>query len=147
AVRLATKENIGLTAVYFGHGNPCRSWDIKAAPLGTGAVRGSLQKIVQVSDPEESELKDLYHLMEKARREKYLMLSMRRFNLAHERGTTEDCWIDYFVAIESLFSKGDELTEVGHRLATRVARALDPGSTELKLKLRKKVRGWYTKRS
>lgn len=147
AVRLATKENIGLTAVYFGHGNPCRSWDVMVTPLGTGAVPGSLQKIAQLTDPEETELKDLYLLIEKVGREKFLILSMRRFNLAHERGTTEDRWIDYFVALESLFSKGDELTEVGHRLATRVARALDPGSTDSKKKLRKKVRDWYTKRS
>ncbi len=147
ALRLVKKELFGATAVYLGHANPSRSWEVVQPPPGTGIAKGSLQEVVTITEPEAAELRDLSTRIGNVVHLKYLELSMRRFNMAQERVVTEDSWIDYFVSLESLFSKGDEVTEVGHRLATRVARALRTVLLDSRRDLRTKVKNWYKKRS
>ena len=76
-----------------------------------------------------------------------MAISIRRFNFAYERERLEDSWIDYFVSLESLYSKASELTEVTHRLATRVALALGTDSLAGKKEIRDKIKKWYRVRS
>jgi len=51
--------------------------------------------------------------------------------------------IDYFISLEPLYSKASELTEVTHRLATRVARALATNSLDEKKEMRDEIKKWY----
>jgi hypothetical protein len=63
-----------------------------------------------------------------------------------QRATLEDSWIDFFISLESLFSKQSELTEVTHRLATRISRVLADSVDERK-KMTTKIKKWYKTRS
>lgn len=146
-LRLVRRENIGVTRVYRGHANPCRPWDILGSPYGTRVVGASQGSIPAVSDGDDKELSGLWSVRCRLSENGYLNLATRRFNLGYERESMEDRWVDYFISLESLFSKESELTEVTHRLSTRAARALESGSLEDRRHFREKMKDWYVVRS
>ncbi len=59
------------------------------------------------------------------RKSAQLGIALRRFSYAYERESLEDKLIDLLVAFEALFFKKDELSELSHRLSTRVSRLLE----------------------
>lgn len=147
ALRLLKKERIGLTRIHYAFALPCRAWKVIEAPTGTKFAEESVGSSFDLSKTDKKELKHLWSLLDRAEEAGYLTISIRRFNFAYERKRLEDRWIDYFISLESLYSKAGELTEVTHRLATRVSRALTNGSLEDKKKLRQKTKRWYSMRS
>lgn len=147
ALRLLKKERIGLMRIYYASALPCRPWKIVEALAGTKFVEEPTPSVFNLSASDEKELKHLWFLLDRVREVGYLNVSMRRFNFAYERERLEDRWIDYFISLESLYSKTDELTEVTHRLATRISRALANGSLMEKKRFRQKIKKWYTIRS
>lgn len=147
ALRLLKKERIGLIRIYYAFALPCRSWKVIEAPPGTKISEEHLGSSFDLSETDEEELKHLWSLLGRLEGVGYLVVSIRRLNFAYERERLEDRWIDYFISLESLYSKAAELTEVTHRLATRVSRALIDGSLEDKKELRRKIKRWYTIRS
>lgn len=146
SLRLLSKERVGLSRIYHGYALPSRPWNILESPPGTNFARRADGALFNLVDSQEEELRRLFSLLGRAKEAGYLIVSMHRFNLAYERETLEDSWIDYFVSLESLFSKGDELTEVTHRLATRVSRAL-ADLFDSKKKMAATIKQWYKIRS
>lgn len=147
ALRLLKKERIGLLRVYYASALPCRSWIIVEAPAGTKIVEKPTESLFNLSVSDEDELKRLWILLDRVKEVGYLTASMQRFNFAYERERLQDRWIDYFISLESLYSKADEATEVRHRLATRTSLALVHGSLEDRKAFRAKIKDWYTIRS
>jgi len=146
SLRLLKKERVGLTRIYLAYALPFRPWKIIEAFEGTKFV-GKPGAAFFTLTSEEEELKEIFRLLDRAREVGYLAISVRRFNLAYERETLEDSWVDLFVSLESLFSRASEITEVTHRLATRVSRALVAASLDDRKQFRKKVKDWYSIRS
>jgi hypothetical protein len=147
ALRLLKKERIGLKRIYYAFALPCRPWKVIEAPTETKITEGPMGSSFTLSENDEEELKHLWGLLDQVEEVGYLTISIRRFNSAYEREKPEDRWIDYFISLESLYSKANELTEVTHRLATRVSRALINGTLEDRKRLRQKIKRWYTVRS
>lgn len=145
ALRLSKKEGVGLARIYQAYALPFRSWKIVEPLAGTrfaGRPAGDFLNLTSGED----ELAKIFALLERAKGVGYLAVSVRRFGVSFEREMLEDSWIDLFVSLESLYSKTSEITEVTHRLATRVSRALS-SSLEERKQLRKKIRDWYEIRS
>ena len=145
SLRLLKRERMGLLRIYYSYAFPCRPWKIVETPLGTKSK--SAEAFFHLADSEYEELKNLFMLLNRVKDAGYLAISIRRFNFAYERERLEDSWIDYFVSLESLYSKASELTEVTHRLATRVALALGTDSLAGKKEIRDKIKKWYRVRS
>jgi hypothetical protein len=146
SLRLLKNERIGLSRIYYGYALPSRPWKIVGSPEGTKFVEKWAENFFNLSDSEDVELKKLFSLLNRVKEVGYLSVSIRRFNFAYERERLEDRWIDYFVSLESLYSKTSELTEVTHRLATRVSRALG-GAQDDRKEIRDKIKEWYGIRS
>jgi hypothetical protein len=147
SLRLLKKERIGLSRIYYAFALPSRPWKIIEAPTGTRFVEKRVNAIFNLVDPEDVELKNLFTLLDRVKEAGYLTVSIRRFNFAYERERLEDSWIDYFVSLESLYSKASELTEVTYRLATRVSRALGISPLDDRKETRDKIKEWYGTRS
>lgn len=145
-LRLLKKERVGLTRIYQAYALPFRSWEIIEPFAGTKIAGKLAGGFFNLTSGEEDRLAEIFKLVERAKKAGYLAVSMRRFNLCFERKMLEDSWIDLFVSLESLYSKASEMTEVTHRLATRVSRAL-AGSLEERKQLRGKIKDWYAVRS
>lgn len=147
SLRLLKEEGIGLSRIYFAYALPFRPWNIMDTPPGTKFVGKQSGEFFDFKDSDDLGLNAILALVNKTRKVGYLNVSMRRFNFAHERERLEDCWIDYFVSLESLYSKESEMTEVTHRLATRVSRALGSDPFGDRTKIRGKMKEWYGIRS
>jgi len=147
SLRLLKKERIGLRRIFHGYAFPYRPWEIADAPEGTGFAESSPRVLFILEDSEEHELTQLLALLNRSKETGYLAMSVRRFNVAYERGRPEDRWVDLFISLESLYSKASETTEVTHRLATRVSRVLGGGTLEGRKNLRDKAKEWYIIRS
>lgn len=147
SLRLLKKERVGLTRIYYGYALPCRPWKIIEAPAGTKFIEKLAGAFFTLISSEEEELKKLFTLLDRTKEAGYLAMSMRRFNFAFERERLEDSWIDLFVSLESLYSKASEMTEVMHRLATRLSRALVGDSLDDRKRIRNKIKKWYGIRS
>jgi len=146
ALRLLREEKVGLTKVYYGYALPCKPWKVLEAPEESKFVRKPEDALYILSEPENKKLVNLLSLLERTKSVGYLTIAMRRFNFAYRRDRLEDRWIDYFVSLESLYSKSSESTEVTHRIATRVSKAL-ADTFEDRMKLNKKMKKWYGIRS
>jgi hypothetical protein len=146
SLRLLKKERTGLSRIYRAYAFPNRPGKIVEAPEGTKFVEKWTGAFFNFVDSESIELKKLLTLLNRVKEVGYLAMSIRRFNFAYERERLEDRWIDYFVSLESLYSKASELTEVTHRLATRVSRALGCAPDDRK-EIRDKIKEWYGIRS
>lgn len=147
SLRLIAKERVGVARTYCGYALPSRPWRILDTVPGTSFLRRESDKgLLTLGDSQSRQLKHLFSLVDKSGDSGYLAVSMSRFNLAYERATLEDSWIDFFISLESLFSKQSELTEVTHRLATRISRVL-ADSVQEKKKLATKIKKWYKTRS
>jgi len=147
ALRLLKRQRIGLGRIYYAFALPCRSWNVIDAPPGTKFVGETMGDCFNLSNAEEEEFKQLWDRLGRVEEIGYFTMSIRRFNFAYERERLEDRWVDYFISLEALYSKTNELTEVTHRLATRVSRALVNGSLDDRRKLRQKIKRWYGIRS
>jgi len=147
SLRLLKKERVGLTRIYYAYALPCRPWKIIEALAGTKFIEKLAGAFFTLASSEEEKLKKLFTLLDRTKGVGYLAMSMRRFNFAFERERLEDSWIDLFVSLESLYSKASEITEVTHRLATRVSRALVDDSLDGKKQVRNKIKKWYGIRS
>jgi hypothetical protein len=147
SMRLLKKSKVGLTRIYYASALPFRAWQLIEALEGTKFDEKSKDTFFTVDSGEEAELKRIFALLIRAKDVGYLVMSMRRFNLAYERERLEDSWIDFFVSLESLYSKASEITEVAHRLATRISRALTVESLEDRKQIRDEVKNWYNIRS
>ena len=126
---------------------PFKPWEIIDAFEGTKCVGSHESSIFSVDLSEETELIKIYTLLVRAKEAGYLKMAIRRFNLAHQRERIEDSWIDLFVSLESLFSTASEMTEITHRLATRMSRASAVITLEDRKLLRGKIKKWYSFRS
>lgn len=62
----------------------------------------------------------------------FLNLALRRFNFAQERMELLDKIIDYFIALEALYLKANELQELRYRYALRASHLLGQDSKERK---------------
>ncbi len=75
-----------------------------------------------------------------------LTVAIRRFNFAYNRQGLEDKLVDYMIAVEALFMKKEERSELVHRLSLRVARLLGRDFKE-RQDIQKEVKEYYKKRS
>jgi hypothetical protein len=91
------------------------------------------------------DLATLYARLKRPRQEKQFLLALDRFNRGAERQKYEDRLIDYWVALEALFSPADQ-QELRYRLALRIAYLLADSAAE-RLTLYDAVRGSYDARS
>jgi hypothetical protein len=147
SLRLVKKERIGLSKVYFSYALPIRPWKIFEAPAGTKFLRKQTGELFNLADSDYLGLNSILTLVNQKRQIGYLRMAMRRLNFAYERERLEDSWIDFFVSLESLYSKDDEMTEVTHRLATRVSRVLGGNVLKERKEIRRKIKKWYGIRS
>ena len=147
SMRLLKNSRIGLTHIYYAYSLPFRPWKLEETLEGLRYSEKSTGAFLRIDSNEELELKKLFAFLTKSENVGYLAVSIRRFNFAYGRERLEDSWVDLFISLESLFSTSSESTEVTHRLATRVSRALTSGSLEDKKQIRNKVKGWYSVRS
>jgi len=147
SLRLVKKERVGLTRIFNAYALPSRPWKIADALEGTKFTARSTEAFYILHQSEEDALKRLFTLLNQTMNAGYLAMSFRRFNLAYERERLEDSWIDLFVSLESLYSKESEITEVTHRLATRLSRALGGKSLDDRKHLRDEIKNWYNIRS
>jgi hypothetical protein len=145
SLRLLNKEIVTISRIFVAYALPTRPWFISEPPEGTKSTKEPTGDLYNLN--KEEELQGIFALLCKAKNIGYLSMSIRRFNLAYERERKEDSWIDLFISIESLFSKESEMTEVTHRLATRLSRALGGEPFEEKKLLRNKIKEWYSIRS
>jgi hypothetical protein len=146
SLRLLKKGEAGLTKVYRGYALPCRPWKVFNGPEESKFLRKPDDRLYVLSESESEKLVGLFSLLERTRGVGYLTVAIRRFNFAYNRDRFEDKWIDYFISLESLFSKSSEQTEVTHRISTRVSKALAI-TLEDKKEMRKKMKDWYGIRS
>jgi hypothetical protein len=116
--RLLKNGKTGLSRVYYAYALPFRPWKIFDALEGTKFVETSKKSFFKIDSSQEVELKRIFVLLIRAKEVGYLVMALRRFNLANERERIEDSWIDLFVSLESLYSTASEMTEITHRLAT-----------------------------
>jgi hypothetical protein len=144
-LRLLGKESVSISRMFVAYALPSRPWLISEPPEGTRSIKRPTGDLYTLD--KEEELHALFTFLDKTKNVGYLGMSIRRFNLAHERERMEDSWIDLFISIESLFSKESEMTEVTHRLATRLSRALGGELFDGKRLLRNKIKEWYGVRS
>lgn len=147
SLRLLKKGRIGFSRIYYGYGLPSRPWKIIEAPAETKFVEKRVDAFFNLTNSEDAEIKNILTLLNRVKQAGYLTASIRRFNFAYERERLEDSWIDYFVSLESLYSKTSESTEVTHRLATRVSRALGGNLLDDRKEIRDKIKEWYRIRS
>lgn len=145
-LRLLKDVKIGLSCVYLAFAFPFKPWIKIEAVEGTKLKETTESPLFNLSSSEQMELLKIYTLLNTANDVGYLRMAIRRFNLAYERERIEDSWIDMFVSLESLFSTESELTEITHRLATRLSR-ISANAIEDKKALRSKIKQWYTYRS
>jgi hypothetical protein len=147
SLRLLRKERVGLVRIYYAYGLPFRPWKILDAPAGTKFVQTRTGGLFNIDYSREEVLRSGYLHLDRVKEAGYLAVAIRRFNFAQDRERIEDSWIDYFVSLESLYSKSSESTEVTHRLATRVSKALVSNSMEDRKKKRETTKRWYRLRS
>lgn len=146
ALRLLRKEKVGLSKIYYGFAFPHRPWKILEAPELSKFVRNPEDSLYMFSETQNTKLIELLSLFDQNKGVGYLTIAIRRFNFAYQRENIEDSWIDYFISLESLYSKTSELTEVTHRIATRASRVL-ANNYDDRIKQKKKIKEWYTLRS
>ncbi|MGD0329800.1 MAG: hypothetical protein ABSB40_05035 [Nitrososphaeria archaeon] len=147
SLRLLKKEKIGFSRIYYAYALPSRPWKVIEPPAGVKFVEKQVEAFFNLTDSEEVQLKNLLILLNRIKEIGYLTASIRRFNFAYERERLEDSWIDYFISLESLYSKASELTEVTHRLATRISRVLGGNLLNDREELRNRIKEWYAIRS
>lgn len=147
ALRLVKKEKIYLKRVYHSFSLPIRPWEIMNAPEGTKFAGETPQISCSIEPSEEDQLKRIWTLLNSMDRTNYVMTALRRFNLAYERERIKDAWVDYFISLESLYTKSNETGEVMHRLSTRLAKALGGASYDVKREMRQRIKRWYGTRS
>jgi hypothetical protein len=147
SLRLLKDMKIGLSCIYVAFAFPFKPWTKIEAMEGTKLRETEESPLFNISSNEEVELLKIYSLLNGAKDIGYLRMAIRRFNLAYEPERIEDSWIDMFVSLESLYSTDSELTEINHRLATRLSRASAEIDIESKKALRSKIKKWYTYRS
>lgn len=146
ALRLLKKEKVGLTRIYHGYALSCRPWKVLEIPEATKFVRKREGPLYVFSKSENRKLVDLLSLLQRTKSVGYLNVAIRRFNFAYQRERLEDSWIDYFVSLESLYSKTSEMTEVTHRIATRVSKVL-ADSLKDRMEIKRRIKKWYRIRS
>ena len=146
ALRLLDKERVGLSRAYNGYALPCRMWEILEPPAESKFVKKHADSLYVLPDSEDEKLIDLFSILNETKNVGYLTTAIRRFNFAYARDRYEDRWIDYFVSLESLYSKTSESGEVTHKIATRVSKAL-ADSFEERTKMVRRMRKWYGIRS
>jgi hypothetical protein len=123
-LRLLKKGSVGLKKAYHGYAFPFRSWEVLEPPPETKFHKKGSESFYVSSDSELKEMTRLFTILRNERNVKYLDVALRRFNLAYQRDTNEDRFIDYFVSLESLYSTAGERGEVTHRISTRASRVL-----------------------
>jgi hypothetical protein len=147
ALRLVKREKIFLKYAYRASYFPLHPWQIFNAPEGTriaGKVPFEASDIAQ----EEEELKSLWMVLSNIGDTNHIATALRRFNLAYEREKIDDAWVDYFIALESLFLKsGGESFELTYRLSNRISKALGGATIPERKELKKKIEDWYRIRS
>jgi len=146
ALRTLKKERVGLNEIYIGYSFPFKPWSPAKAPQETIWDQKQAVERYLMSNSENEKLKNLWKIVDRAKKVGYLRASIRRFNFGHSRERLEDRWVDFFISLESLFSKESESADVSYRLATRISLALENKFDERKL-VRKKIKNWYDIRS
>ena len=136
-IRLVKKDKVYLTYAYRAFGFPFYPWQIIDVPEGTKTSKKTLYSASDVLK-DETELRDIWNLFEGMKDNHHVVTALRRFNLAYEREKIEDSWVDYFIALESLFVTGST-SEVIHKLSNRIARALGGETLEEKKELNKSL--------
>jgi len=146
ALRLLKKGTVGLNKAYFGYAFPFRPWRILEPPAETKFFKKKSDSLYVCSNSESKEIIRLFSTLERMRNARYLSLAMRRYNLAYQRETIEDRFLDYFISLESLYSKRGEIGEVTHRISTRASLVLAE-SFEDRQNKRKRIKDLYNIRS
>jgi hypothetical protein len=146
ALRLMKKGTVGLKSAYFGYAFPFRPWTVLEPPVETKYYKEKPESLYVSTNSESSEIVRLFSTLEIARNVRYLEVALRRCNLAYQRDTNEDRFIDYFVSLESLYSTTGERGEVTHRISTRASRVLAK-SFEDRKKKRNRLKKLYGYRS
>jgi hypothetical protein len=138
--------------IYLGYGYrafhfPFHAWEILEAPEGTKIAKKTSFKASDIVN-DEQEVANLWSVLRDLSDTSYLNKALRRFNFAYEREQTEDAWVDYFIALESLFLKeSGENSELVHRLSIRISKASSENLFTKRKEMKKRVQDWYTVRS
>jgi hypothetical protein len=146
AFRILKKGEMGLENAYYGYALPFKLWRILEPPAETKYYREKSGSLYEFKNSESEEVIQLFSTLESAINVKYFSVALHRYNLAYQRETDEDRFIDYFVSLESLFSMTGERGEVTHRISTRASRVLAQ-SFEDRQKMQSRIRKLYGYRS
>jgi hypothetical protein len=143
-LRLLKKGTIGLKKAYYAYAFPFRPWEVLESPPETDFYKKESETLYSSSNLELKEVIQLFTNLKTVKNIKYVEVALRRFNLAYQRNTIEDRFIDYFISLESLYSTVGERGEVTHRISTRASRVLSEKfeDRQTKRKMLKKLYGY-----
>jgi len=146
AFRILKKGEMGLKNAYYGYAFPFKPWKILEPPAETKFYREKSRSLYESKNSETEEVIRFFTILESVRDINYLSVALHRYNLAYQRDTDEDKFIDYFVSLESLFSTTSERGEVTHKISTRASRILAE-SFEDRKKMQSRIKKLYGYRS
>lgn len=150
ALRLFKKGDVANQMYYY---LPI-SWSLNAKGIASGnspfQSKSSIESKFKLEISEIDELKKFWfvykELLPRLDNFLFLAIAINRFNSAYENERIEDRLIDYMIAFEALFLKGNEQQELSYRLGLRTAVLLEETSKS-KQDVFKNMRTAYNLRS